>query len=38
MFKNLSEDELKFVALWVFVFGSAIGFWAVAVHWALAFI
>lgn len=37
MFKNLSADELKFIAFWMFVFGSVVGFWAIVVHRALAF-
>jgi len=35
MLKNLSDDEKKFVYFWVFVFGSAIGFWVIIVHWVL---
>jgi hypothetical protein len=30
-----SSDEKKFVAFWLFVFGSAISFWALVIHWAV---
>ncbi len=32
----LSVDERQFVAFWTFVFASAIGFWVIAVQWAVA--
>jgi hypothetical protein len=34
----LSDEEKNFVAFWAFVFASAIGFWVVAVRWAVAHI
>jgi hypothetical protein len=34
MFKNLSDDEKKFVWFWMFVFSSGIAFWVIVVHWA----
>jgi hypothetical protein len=36
MFGDLSTDEMKFVAFWLVVFGSAIGFWVVLVRWVLS--
>lgn len=30
---SLSDDEMKFLAFWVVVFGSAIGFWVILVRW-----
>jgi len=32
MFKNLSDDEKKFVLFWMFVFGSGIAFWVFVVR------
>ena len=29
MFKNLSDDEKKFVWFWMFVFSSGIAFWVI---------
>jgi len=34
----MSTDEKKFIGFWLFIFGSAIGFWVFAVRWALALI
>lgn len=33
MFKNLSDDERKFVYVWSAVFGSVLAFWVVIVRW-----
>lgn len=37
MFKNLSDDEKKFVWFWMFVFGSALGFWVLAIRQVMHF-
>ena len=34
----LSDDEKKFAWFWVVVFSSAIGFWTIIIHWAVAHI
>jgi hypothetical protein len=33
MFKNLSDEERKFVYFWMIVFSSALAFWVVIVRW-----
>jgi len=33
---ELSDEEKRFVAFWTVVFASAIGFWIIAVRWAIA--
>jgi hypothetical protein len=29
----MSDEEKRFAAFWIIVFGSAVGFWVIAVHW-----
>jgi hypothetical protein len=31
----MSDEEHHMIAFWVFVFGSALAFWVIAVRWAL---
>lgn len=32
----MEKDEKKMLAFWLFVFGSAIGFWVVIIDWVRA--
>ena len=31
----LEKDERKFVGFWLFIFGSALAFWAFVIHWVI---
>lgn len=37
MFKDLSDDEKKFVFFWIFVFSSGIAFWVIAIRQVVRF-
>ncbi len=35
---DLTPDEKKFAYFWIIVFGSAVAFWSVAVHYAVGLV